>query len=112
MDIGLLASSPHSVNFMPSSPPPLPNGIQCWLEDLNNKFMDMVYGLKRLKLLTPKRRLDYRYYLNNRLASLQSGTKKERRDAANTKWWAQKFFELQDNQVYQKSEVDTDGTVL
>jgi hypothetical protein len=48
--------------------------------------MDMVYGLKRLKLLTPKRCLDYQYYLNNQLASLQSSTKKERRDAANTKW--------------------------
>jgi hypothetical protein len=32
-----------------------------------------------------KRCSDYQYYLNNRLATMQSGTKKERRDAANTK---------------------------
>jgi hypothetical protein len=46
----------------------------------------MVYRLKTLKLLIPKRCLDYRYYLNNCFATLQSDTKKERRDAANTKW--------------------------
>ena len=86
MDIGLPASSPHGVNFMPSSPPLPPNGMQCWPEDLNDKSMDMVYRLKTLKLLTLKRRLDYWYYLNNRFATMQSGTKKERRDAANTKW--------------------------
>ena len=112
MDIGLPASSPSGVNFMPSSPPPLANGMKCWPDDLNDKFMDMVCPQKKLLLLTPRRRSDYRFYLNNREATCQSNDKKERRAAANTKWWALKYFELQDNQVYRKPETDSDGTEL
>jgi hypothetical protein len=94
MDIGLLASSPSGVNFMPSSPPPPANGMKCWPDDLNDKFMDMVCLQKKLQLLTPRRRSDYRFYLNNREATSQSNNKKERQAAANTKWWALKYFEL------------------
>jgi hypothetical protein len=112
MDIGLLASSPSGVNFMPSSPPPPANGMQCWPDDLNDKFMDFVCPQRNLKLLTPRRRSDYRYYLNNREATCQSANQKERREAAYTKYWALKNFELQDNQVYRKPEADTDGTIL
>jgi hypothetical protein len=59
MDIGLLASSLSGVNFMPSSQPPPANGMKCWLDDLNDKFIDMVCPQKKLQLLTPHRCSDY-----------------------------------------------------
>jgi hypothetical protein len=86
MDIGLLASSPSGVNFMPSSPPLPANGMQCWPADLNDKFMDLVCSQKNLKLLTPRQRSDYRYHLNNREATCQSNDAKEHREAAYTKY--------------------------
>jgi hypothetical protein len=74
MDIGLPASSPCGVNFMPSSPPLAPNGVQPWANsnELNNEFMDMVLKNKSNCLLTPLKRLDYWYYLNNRTAVSQA----------------------------------------
>jgi hypothetical protein len=74
--------------------------------------MDMVCPQKKLQLLTPRRRSDYRFYLNNREATSQSNNKKERQAAANAKWWALKYFKLQDNQVYRKSETASNGTEL
>ena len=61
MDISLQTLSPSGVNFMPSSPPPAPNGVQPWAEsdDLNLEFMDMVLKNKANCLLTPLKRLDY-----------------------------------------------------
>jgi len=65
MDVGLLASSLSGVNFMPSSLLPPPNGVEPWLEDLNFKFIDMVCQNRANLLLTPRKRSDYQYYLNN-----------------------------------------------
>jgi hypothetical protein len=79
MDIGLPAASPSSVNFMPSSPPPPANGVEPWPEDLNFEFMDMVCKNKANCLLTPLKRSDYRYYLNNRTAISQAPDKAQRR---------------------------------
>jgi hypothetical protein len=70
---------------MPSSPPLPANGMKCWLDDLNDKFIDIVCLQKKLQLLTLRRRSDYRFYLNNREATSQSNNKKERQAAANTK---------------------------
>ncbi len=112
MDIGLSASSPSGVNFMPSSPPQR-NGVQPWPEDLNNLFMDFVITQKGwLRLLTPRKRQDYRYYLNNRSATSDNVDPEARRKAAADKHWALTYFELQDNQVYRKAEQDKDGSWL
>jgi hypothetical protein len=97
MDIGLPTSSPSGVNFMPSSPPPQSNGLRCWLEDLNEQFMDYVLKQRGLQLLTPIKRQDYRHYLNNRQETSQDINKAARRRAAADKYWALTFFELQDN---------------
>ena len=61
MDIGLPTSLPSGVNFIPSSPPLAPNGVQPWAgsNDLNLEFMDMVLKYKANCLLTPLKRLDY-----------------------------------------------------
>ena len=112
MDIGLSASSPSSINFMPSSPAQR-NGVQPWPEDLNNLLMDFIITEKgRLRLLTPRKCQDYRYYLNNRLATSDNVDPEARRKAAADKHWALTYFELQDNQVYRKAEQDKDGSWL
>ena len=97
MDIGLPTSSPHGVNFMPSSPPP--NGVRPWPENLNEEFMDHFISKRNLMLLTPLKRSDYRYYLNNRDAKSEHPGCAQRRREATDKWYALKHFELQDNQV-------------
>jgi hypothetical protein len=113
MDIGLLASSPSGVNFMPSSPPLLARGgVNPWpnFDDLNIEFMDMALKNKGNCLLTPLKRSDYRYYLNNRTAVSQAVDRAQRWRQAHDKYWALTFFELQDNQVYRKAEQKKDGT--
>jgi len=82
MDVGLLAPSLFSVNFMPSSPPLALNGVQPWPEDLNFEFMDMVCKNKANCLLTPLKRSDYWYYLNNRTAISQALDKAQRQRQA------------------------------
>jgi len=71
MDIGLPALSPSRVNFMPSLLPLARGGVDPWpnSDDLNIQFMDMVLKNKSNCLLTPLKRSDYRYYLNNRTAT-------------------------------------------
>jgi hypothetical protein len=86
MDIGLPASSPSGVNFMPSSPLPQENGIRYWPEDLTERFMDHVLKQRGLQLLTPIKRQDYRHYLNNRKATFQDLDKAARRRAATDKY--------------------------
>jgi hypothetical protein len=112
MDIGLPSSSPSGVNFMPSSPPPARGGVNPWpnSDDLNIEFMDMALKNKGNCLLTPLKRSDYRYYLNNRTATSQAVDRAQRRRQAHDKHWALTFFELQDNQVYRKAEQKKDST--
>jgi predicted S18 family serine protease len=59
--------------------------------------MDHVLKQARLKLLTPLKRQDYRYYLNNRTATSEDIDQAARRRAAANKYWALTYFELQDN---------------
>jgi len=98
MDIGLPASSPSGVNFMPVSPPPT-NGVRPWPEKLNEEFMDFFISKRNLMLLTPLKRSDYRHYLNNRDTKSEHPDKAQRRRETADKWYALKHFELQDNQV-------------
>ena len=92
MDIGLSGSSPHGVNFMPSSP--LATRVQPWLENLNEAFMDYFISKPNLRLLTPLKRLDYRYYLNYRDEKSQHPNKAMRCRATTDKFYALKHFEL------------------
>jgi hypothetical protein len=112
MDVGLPSSLLSGVNFMLSSPPPAPNGVEPWYPDLNNEFMDMVLKIRANCLLILLKRSDYRYYLNNRTAISKALDVHQRRRQAYNKHWALTFFELQDNQVYRKAEHRKDGTVV
>ena len=82
---------------MPSSPPT--NGVQPWLENLNEEFMDFVITRKNLMFLTAAKRSNYRFYLNNREARSKNPDSIQRRRDASDKYWALKYFELQNNQV-------------
>jgi hypothetical protein len=98
---------------MPSSPPPLiPSSVECWPagDDLYSQFIEMVLKNKGNCLLTPTKRSDYRYYLNNRTAVSQATDRAQRQRQAHDKHWALTFFELQDNQVYRRAEQKKDGT--
>jgi hypothetical protein len=92
MDIGLSASSPHGVNFMPSSP--LPTRVRPWPEDLNEEFMDYFIRKPNLWLLTPLKRSDYHYYLNHQDEKSQHPNKAMRHHATTNKFYALKHFEL------------------
>src|SRR5882757_7239920 len=58
------------------------------------------------KILTARKRMDIRWWLQNPNASLPGGTKAEKRYQANIKHESQ-LYELQDNQVYRKEYRDT-----
>jgi hypothetical protein len=58
------------------------------------------------KILTARKRMDIRWWLQNPNASLPGGTKVEKRYQANIKHESQ-LYELQDNQVYRKEYQDT-----
>jgi hypothetical protein len=58
------------------------------------------------KILTARKRMDIRWWLQNPNASLPSGTKAEKRYQANIKHESQ-LYELQDNQVYCKEYHDS-----
>ena len=79
IDIGLPNSTPSGANFMPLSPRPqnLTDIIDCWPKgnSLNEKFIDMVLKKQGNCLLTPLKRSDYWYYLNNCLITQYSGDK-------------------------------------
>ena len=75
--------------------------------------MDFVITQKGwLRLLTPHKRQDYRYYLNNRSATSDNVDLEAHHKAAADKHWALTYFKLQDNQVYRKAEQDKDGSWL
>ena len=90
MDIGLSGSLPYGINFMPSSPPPqaLSDTIDCWPEgtSLNEKFINIVLKKRGNCLLTPLKRSDYQYHLNNRLITQYSSNKAQCQHQAQDKY--------------------------
>jgi hypothetical protein len=89
MDIGLPAPSLSGVNFMPSPlPPGASSNTNCWPDpkdgpspeygDLNYQFIEIATKKRGNCLLTPLKRLDYQYYLNNRKSTNYHGSLAER----------------------------------
>jgi hypothetical protein len=99
--------------YLPSLPPLEPNGQRSFPETLNRDYMnwlDTEEGKNR-KLLGPKKRFDYRHFLQYPDAKSILEDIQDRRREANKKFYCLKYFELQDNQIYQKAEV-VDGKYL
>jgi hypothetical protein len=56
------SSSPNGRYYMPETPPPELSGLECWTEDLAEKFIiDQVAKSKRI--LTAQRRADMKDWL-------------------------------------------------
>jgi hypothetical protein len=113
MDVGLQYDTPCGVMYLPSSPPPEPDGQRSFPETLKRDYMnwlDTDEGKNR-KLLGPKKRFDYRHFLQHPNAKSILEDTQDRRREANEKFHCSKYFELQDNQIYRKAEV-VDGKYL
>lgn len=108
MEIGLVNGSPQGVLYLPRQPPPEPEGHQSFpdrptLERMFIQWINSAEGRNR-KLLTPKKRSDYRNWLNNPYSKSQNPDQRERRREASAKHHCTNNFELQDSQVYRKPE--------
>jgi len=85
---------------MPSSPPPEPDGMRCWPEDLWEQFED-----ERCKISKCILSLTRRFYYKNILRKMDERPEGiPRQKWANIKSYCLTNFELQDNQVYRKPE--------
>ena len=59
--------------------------------------------------MTAEKRADYQWHLSNPHAPLRGNTKAERAADGNTRVTTREGFEIQDNQIYQKTEYDKRG---
>ena len=107
MDIGLVNGSPVGVMFLPKLPPPEPEGKESFPEDLTHEFIRWINSAegRNKKLLTPKRRSDYKYYLSNPTKKSEHHDPKERQRQSKEKHHVLKQFELLDGQVYRMPEL-------
>src|SRR5438045_590868 len=96
MDIGLVNGSPVGVMFLPKLPPPEPEGKESFPEDLTHEFIRWINSAegRNKKLLTPKRRSDYKYYLSNPTKKSEHHDPKERQRQAKEKHHVLKQFEI------------------
>lgn len=108
MDIGLVNGTPQGVLYLPRQPPPEPEGHESFpspatLEHAFIKWVNSAEGKNR-KLLNPKKRNEYKYYLTHPNAKSIHYDPKERRHQATQKHHCINNYELQDSQVYRKAE--------
>ena len=106
MEIGLVNGSPIGVMYLPHQPPPEPEDQVSFPPNLHFEFIQWINSAegRNRKILSPKKRSDYRHYLNNHSAKPTHHDPKERRCQANEKHHCLNNYELQDNQIYQKPE--------
>ena len=103
-DITVLGARSTSTQFLPS--PITKEPTDNWsAKDEAAWDQRLAKGGSR-KILTTRKRMDIRWWLQNPNASLPGGTKVERRYQANIKHESQ-LYELQDNQVYRKEYHNT-----
>ena len=97
------SSPPNGRYYMPETPPPEPSGLECWTEDLAEKFVaEQVPKSKRI--LTAQRRADMKDWLLHLDRISQHPDLAVQRKFANDKAWTNKNFELQSGQIYRRAE--------
>ena len=106
------SQSPHRANFLPHLPPISvePRGINPFPDHLKQEFEDYLRTNTNRSLLTSRRRWEMREILNHPNTSAhvlfnitdQHSTKLGR--LRNLKVWTQRYFELDDNQIYRSAE--------
>ncbi|CZR64731.1 uncharacterized protein PAC_14630 [Phialocephala subalpina] len=93
---------------MPSSPPaPAATRppVQPW-PDLEDEWLQYLKDNSSRSILSPNKRLNMLHHLKYPHARTRGATKDERNTDNNLKNWTLSHFELQDNQIYWKPELD------
>jgi hypothetical protein len=108
--INITTTTPQGTRFMPDTP--IEQGVQPWPESLTEEFQTHLFESKNRFVLTSKKRSDIQYHLKNPHSKARGTTKAERQRDQNKKTFALRGFELQDNQVYQKAHVDSNGDTI
>jgi hypothetical protein len=96
--------SPAGTRFMLPEAAPEVDGRECWPENLRAEYEYYLERSGNRSILTGQRREIHRRWLRNPSGTLQGLTPKEKAADANNRTHTLANFELQDNQVYRKSE--------
>jgi hypothetical protein len=102
-----MENSPHGTRFLlpiPDAEPEL-EGRGYWPVDFKDDFTFYLERSKNRSILTGIKREDCRYWLRNPSGQLRGDTAALRASNANKRHRILAYFELQDNQVYRKSEM-------
>jgi hypothetical protein len=102
-----IENSPRGTRFLlliPDAEPEL-EGRQCWPVDFEDDFTFYLERSGNRSILTGIKREDCRYWLRNPSRQLRGDTAALRVSDANKRHCILAYFELQDNQVYRKSEM-------
>jgi hypothetical protein len=104
-------SRPISANYLIQSPvlPPGEKRQENWSKEIEKEWDARVNNNSTRFILTAEKRSDYQWHLSNPQAPLRGNTKAERANDGNIRVTARKGFEIQDNQIYRKSEYDKRG---
>ena len=102
-----IENSPRGTRFLlpiPNTKPEL-EGRGCWPVNFKDDFTFYLKRSKNRSILIGIKREDYRYWLRNPSGQLRRDTATLRASNANKRHYILAHFKLQDNQVYQKSEM-------
>ena len=104
LNISRFTNSLRGTRFMLPNPRLEANSRECWDIDLRELYDYYLERSGNRSVLTVDKREDYRRWLRNPSGPLVGATAKAKARDANTRTQALRHFELQDNQVYRKSE--------
>jgi hypothetical protein len=104
LSVNKLTNSPAGTRFMLPEAASEVDGRECWPESLRAEYEHYLERSGNRSILTGQRREDHRRWLKNPSEKLQGNIPKEKATDANVRTHTLNNFELQDNQVYRKSE--------
>ena len=107
LSLDYIENSPRGTRFLlpiPNTKPEL-EGRGCWLVDFKDDFTFYLKRSKNRSILIDIKREDCRYWLRNPFRQLCRDIAALRASDTNKRHCILAHFELQDNQVYQKSEM-------
>jgi hypothetical protein len=104
LNIGRISKSPRGTRFMLPDPEPEADGRECWDADLHELYDYYLESFGNQSVLMADKCKAYCCWLHNPSGPLAGAMAKARACNANTHIQALHYFELQDNQVYCKSE--------
>lgn len=104
---------PSGAAFLPSSPFVASDGTRApvnpWSPEVEEKWYEYLYGNPKRGILSPNKRLNMRFHLQNPNHGCRGNDMKERQKDAKLRNWTQKHFTLEDNQIYRRGGIDSKG---